>query len=289
VIRALVLAVVLAALASTAAPALAHEYWLAPSRWTARPKETVSFGAAVGTGFRGESRPFVASRCVRLVAQADTTIDLATQATPDALSWARLTPRDAGGMMLAFESNFAPIEIAAAEFDAYLALEGLDHPLAERRRTATAAPGRERYRRCAKAWIDGSDAGRARRPIGLPLEIVPLERPGATPALGVRVLFGGRPLAGALVRAWRTALAPGDRGINPAMRDSVGPAWEGRTDANGEASVPVAEAGEWLVNAVHMVPCPDPAQADWESTWASLTFARPATKRDDPRASGSRQ
>jgi hypothetical protein len=33
--------------------------------------------------------------------------------------------------------------------------------------------------------------------------------------------------------------------------------------------------GEWLVGVVHMVSCPAPAQADWQSYWASLTFARP--------------
>jgi hypothetical protein len=36
----------------------------------------------------------------------------------------------------------------------------------------------------------------------------------------------------------------------------------------------VRESGEWLVSLVDMVPSAEPSEADWESTWASLTFAR---------------
>jgi hypothetical protein len=31
--------------------------------------------------------------------------------------------------------------------------------------------------------------------------------------------------------------------------------------------------GEWLIGVVHMVPCREREAADWESYWASLTFA----------------
>jgi hypothetical protein len=55
----------------------------------------------------------------------------------------------------------------------------------------------------------------------------------------------------------------------------VGVASAARTDAHGEVTVRCAEPGEWLVSAVHMVPSSDVSKADWESTWASLTFVRP--------------
>ncbi len=169
--------------------------------------------------------------------------------------------------MLAFESGFTPIELPPAQFEKYLADEGLDGPLAARRRVGRLVPGRERYRRCAKAWLAGNDLGRATSIVGLPLEIVPLSPPGADRTLGVRLLSKGRPLAGALVKAWRAGSL-----TDPATRDSIGVIWRGRTDSRGEVSVPVAQAGEWLLSAVEMVPCPDRTQADWESTWASLTF-----------------
>jgi hypothetical protein len=56
----------------------------------------------------------------------------------------------------------------------------------------------------------------------------------------------------------------------------VGPAWAGRTDANGRVVLRVDAPGEWLLSTVHMEACPDPGVADWQSWWASLTFAWPA-------------
>ena len=48
-----------------------------------------------------------------------------------------------------------------------------------------------------------------------------------------------------------------------------------RTDAQGRARLRLDRPGVWLVKAVHMIPAPAGAGADWESFWASLTFERP--------------
>ena len=137
--------------------------------------------------------------------------------------------------------------------------------------------GRERYRRGAKTWLAGGAADRATTVFGLPLEIVPLSIPGTAPALRARVLWNGRPFPGALVKAWRAPLGAGGAVVDAATRDSIGVEWQGRADARGEITVPVAQAGEWLLSAVQMVPCPDRSEADWESTWSSLTFERTAS------------
>ncbi len=188
--------------------------------------------------------------------------------------WARFAPADDGGALLAYESDFTPIELAPDLFDGYLADEGLAGPLAARRHANTHAPGRERYRRCAKTWLAGRDPARATTPLGLPLEIVPLELPGNAAALRVRLLWNGEPLAGARVKAWRSSLAADGAPLAAAARDSVAMAWESATDARGELTVPCRAPGEWMLSAVTMQPCGEAAVADWESTWASLTFAR---------------
>ena len=272
-------ALLLALALFTAAPAGAHEYWLAPSAWRVGPGETVAFGALAGVGFAGERKLYSPERAVRLIARAGRELDLTPVANSGDSTWARFAAADAGGLLLAYESNFATLTLEGPEFDRYLALEGLDGPLAMRRAARDAGPGHERYRRCAKAWLTGSDASRATRPLGLPLEIVPLAAPGASATLRVHVLCEGRPLAGARLRAWHQPLGPGGRPLDPARRDSVAAGWSGRTDARGEASVPVAQAGEWLLSAVHMIPSREPTAADWESTWASLTFGRTASSR----------
>ena len=39
------------------------------------------------------------------------------------------------------------------------------------------------------------------------------------------------------------------------------------------------DAPQWLLGVVHMIPSRDRTAADWESTWASLTFARERARR----------
>jgi uncharacterized GH25 family protein len=182
--------------------------------------------------------------------------------------------------MMAYESAFRPIELPAGLFDRYLADEGLDGPRAARAKSGAAAgPGRERYARCAKTWLMGTGraraAERATHVLGLRFELVPGRVPSAPgESLTVRALFQGRPLTHALVRAWRRPIASGWAPASIADRDSVAPVAEGRTDAEGLVTLRIHGAGEWLINSVHMVPSAAPEEADWESYWASLTFAK---------------
>jgi uncharacterized GH25 family protein len=167
--------------------------------------------------------------------------------------------------MLAYDSDFASITLDADRFDTYLAEDGLDDVLASRR-ASERIPGRERYRRCAKVWLAGSEPARATAPVGSPLEIVPLGIPGDAESLTVRVLYQGRPLEHALVHAWRRTSGA----FGP-----IDPAWSARTDARGEVTLDGLSPGEWLIGTVHMLPSRDREAADWESTWASLVFDRP--------------
>ncbi len=271
--------VVLVLATLSAAPARAHEYWLAPSTYHATPGEKVQVTAYVGTGFRGELKPFAATRAIRFIARGATLQDLRKTSVNGDDVFGRWTATDDGGATIAYESNFVEIELAAPEFDRYLALEGLDAVLKERAKLGLAKePGRERYARCPKAWIAGRDAKRATTPAGLTLELVPRADPSVAGPLDLDLLYRGKPLAGALVRAWSQPLAAAMRPTDGATRDSVGPLIEGRTDAAGHVRLVLPHGGEWLVSAVHMVPSRDPRSSDWESYWASITFARAARR-----------
>jgi hypothetical protein len=214
---------------------------------------------------------------VRFTLHGTKTLDLRAAALNGDLTFASFITADDGGALVAYESSFTPIELEAGEFDRYLKLEGLDEPLRSRARLGSkAGPGRERYARCPKTWIGGRELGRLLRPVGLPLEVVPVGDPTSSSPVKVKLLFRGRPLAGALVRVWNQPLEHGAMPRDAAERDSVGPATEVRTDRTGLATLSINGPGEWLVSAVHMVRCADRAEADWESLWASLTFARGA-------------
>jgi hypothetical protein len=256
--------------------ASAHEFWLAPSHYRAGAGDSLAIHAFVGTGFRGEGLPFSTRRAVRLILQGAGSLDLAPLAVNGSFTFAELRFSDPAGLLVAYESAWSPITLEPDAFDAYLKLEGLDEPLAKRALLGGAAPeGRERYARCAKTWIAGTDPERALRPVGLALEIVPLADPVASEDPGFRVLYETKPLAGALVRAWRQPLEADVRPLAAAARDSVGPVCEARTGKDGTVRLRLIGSGEWLVSTVHMVASADPVAADWESRWASFTFGRP--------------
>jgi len=269
--RALLLLGILQSLLPPAAAA--HEFWLAPSSYRAAAGDTVAIAAFVGTGFRGERKPYATTRALRFELNGPRTLDLRPAGMNGDLTFARFVAADGGGCLVAYESDFVPIELGAAEFDRYLALEGLDGPLKARAKLG-AGPGRERYARCPKTWISGRETSRLTRPAGLTLELVPANDPTAGPSLRVQLLYRGRPLAGALVRSWNRPLNRSVVPADAAARDSVGPQGGVRTDRQGFATLAVDRPGEWLVSAVHMVPSADRSAADWQSFWASLTFAR---------------
>ena len=258
--------------------ACAHEHRLSPSGFVVSRGTSVTITAGVGEGLCSEARPYRSGRTVRFVARTDRVLGLAHVAGEEVAVWARFAPADDRGVMLAWESNFVAHRMEGAAFDAYLESDGLDGPRSLRRAARDTSAGRERYRRCSKLWLAGSErtgeaVHRATEPLGLPLELVPMTVPGSSTELRARLLFGGEPLAGALVQAWH---APLEAAVIPgpcADSDNAAP-WQGRTDADGFVTVPCAAAGAWLIGAVHMVPCAGAAEADWESTWASLAFGR---------------
>ena len=269
----------LALLIAAAAPASAHEFWLSPSRYRLAAGDTLTVGAEVGTGFRGEANPYAATRVHALVTTGARRVDLSRLGMNGDLVFARWIAPDAGGQLVGYESDFSTLQLPPSDFDAYLKLEGLDQPLAARAALGNrAGPGRERYARCPKTWIAGSDPRRAEAVIGLPLELVALGDPSAPGPLAVKVLWQGKPLANALVGAWRQPLGERFAPRAEAARDSVAPVARVRTNGDGVAHLPVAGDGEWMIAAVHMVPSADRDAADWESWWASYTFARAARR-----------
>jgi uncharacterized GH25 family protein len=273
-------AIIVTAMLGRVSPTPAHEMWLTPSHPVAAAGDTIAVRCFVGTGFRGEPKPYAAPRTIRFAQHGARDRDLTRAAVNGELVYARFVAPDPGGTLVEYQSNFATIELPAPEFDAYLRLEGLDGPLADRaRQGAAAGPGRERYARCLKTWVAGNAPNRAQLACGLPLEIVPLSSPEAGGALELRVTYRGKPLAGALVRAWRAPFDTTGSARDAAVRDSVGPSAQARTDAAGIATIVVDQPGEWMLNTVHMVPSEDRAQADWQSYWASYTFCKGARRR----------
>lgn len=259
-----------------ASSADAHEYWLQPDRFVAAPGEAIDIEHRVGTGWPGETLPRDPRRIIRfglVDAKGERPIGGAAGADPAGT----VTLRTPGIALAVYRSNPSRISLAPALFESYLRDEGLDTIVAFRAaRGESALPGEEMFSRNAKAMIfasrDGAgptglstltarDAKLWRRPVGLTLEIVAETDPGQIASgapFTVRLLYLGKPLAGALVKAF--------------PQGSVGAESKVRSDAAGRATLTLGKPGVWLINAVHMIDAPAGSGARWESLWSSLTF-----------------
>jgi uncharacterized GH25 family protein len=273
-----------AALVAVAAlSSLAHEFWLEGSRFRLQPGQTLSVHTFIGANFKGEPWTNKATKVLRLVrygpAPADTTdLTPALSSAPTDTFRTGFAFAQPGTHVVLLRSTDSFIELPADQFTAYLREEGLDYALKLRQeRDQQATPGRETYRRCAKALVQvGEAAGTAaatdsacRHVYGLPLELVPEQNPyrlSVGKALTIRVLRAGKPATGAAVQVWQRQ--PG--GL-PTTHFTT------RANQNGRVLLRLSGPGPYLVATVNMTEAPPTLRnrAEWQSTWASLTFAGP--------------
>lgn len=249
--------------AALAPPAQAHEFWLEPSSFTPRSGGLLAVRHCVGDGFDGWSLARNIGRIERFVV-AGPSGDQAIVGLDGADPAGVVRLASAGHQVLVYRSNRAFQEMPADRFEEYLKDKGLERVSAMRKaRRASRQAVREAYSRHAKALIRTGDAegGPIDRVMGLRLELVAdreLFHAGRGDRYSFRLLFDGRPLAGALVAATRPGTADEDQRV--------------RTDAEGRAEFAMRQPGMWRVAAVHMIAAPSGIDADWESLWASLTF-----------------
>lgn len=266
-------AIALALVLSWATLAVAHDLFLKPDAFFVAPHGTARLTALNGTFSTSEGT--VASD--RLLDLAIVSPDGRTKG--DAGAWraegkaSRWTARVGTAGTYVFGASLRPrlIKLNGAEFNAYLADDGLPDILAARTAAGELAKGAtERYAKHVKALVQVGDARTASfgAVLGYPAELVPLTNPyvavrGAR-TLRVRALVDGAPIANQVV------LAGGRTASGGRLKEqSV------RTDASGEAIIRLATAGVWYVKFIRMARVPAAAHdsVDYESKWATLTFA----------------
>jgi hypothetical protein len=263
-------------LVGLSAPVSAHDFWLQPRGWQAVPGVALPTTVEVGHGPFRQQWGGTAERLVELrdIAAGGVT-DRRAGFRPSATG-ANLAPVFAapGLHILTLATSPAQSELPSIRFNDYAQVEGLTPALAARARAGTMnTPGRELYSRRCKALIQvgapsPDDTRIATRVIGHSLEIVPILSPyslGADRQLPVRVLFEGRPLAGALVKLTN-------------LEFDTKPIAMARTDGHGQARLRLPAVGSWLVNVIWTKPIVNP-KADFETTFASLTFGYSAAAR----------
>lgn len=248
-----------------AGAAAAHECWLQPATFAPVAGPAIGLTIQVGEKFVGEPRPFNPERIAALKHfSAAGTEDWTAKANHKLQLPVKF--EDAGTHVIIYDSKPSLISLAPAEFEAYLREEGLEFVIAEREKAGEAAkPGRERYQRCNKTIVraDGKADETFAVVTGQRLEIVPIDDPAAWRAGGTlrfKLLFAGRPLAAAKVRAWHRA------GENLTTLDAT-------SSEAGEVAFALPAGGQWMLSTVHMARLSADKDADWESHWGNLTFA----------------
>src|SRR4029077_9524918 len=250
-----------------AAPALlAHNFWIETSTFTPLPGQRLSVRLRIGQVRTGHPVPRDPSvlQCVVAVCPPGRAPVPGVPNTEPAGFEAFQVP---GLYTIVYDSTRFPVALDAVKFETYLKEEGLDAISAARARQGKSAAGaKEVFSRCAKALLavgDGTGSG-FDRVFAQRLELVAEKNPYTLSGGGelpVHLLYEGKPLAGALVMA-----------LQRGRPDKV----EARTDSRGRVKLKLDRPGFWLIKAVHMIPAPADAGADWESFWASLTFALPS-------------
>lgn len=254
-------------LALIAAPAMAHDFWLQPTRFQVAPNAAVGANFLVGHAALRErwnnNDRIVVMKAFRAGGANDLRRDLRTGELDLVTRFAA-----PGIHVLGMQSNYAFSELPAIRFNDYAKEEGLALITAARQRPGNGAkPGRERYSRRAKSLIQvgtqtAANQAIATRPIGLKLEIVPDRNPYALDAsrmLPVHVLYNGRRLANATVKLTN-------------LDNDAKPVALATTDRAGRARFRIPAQGKWLLNVVWGEPVTGNAKIDFDTTFSSLTF-----------------
>ena len=257
----------------------AHDFWLQPSEYWIRPDALTPMTLQVGHGPFRQRSPIPARRITRFqaIAPQGAVIDLHDQLQlGGAEGDGDFRLKEQGVYVLALQTDDgAQTHLPSIRFNDYLKAEGLTPALEQRARLHRMdADGSERYSRCAKSIVQVGPSGpgsqaQVSKPVGLPLEILPEANPYAVPrsaTLPVRVIYAGRPLAGALVKLTN-------------LKDDASPFQVHLTDQNGRASFTMPNSGTWLLNVIWTKALPRSEETDFETVFSSLSFGFPSDNR----------
>lgn len=250
--------------------AAAHDSWLVAERAAVENGAQVRLSFVTGEVFPRGERPTAIERAHQLVEAYGETLKAYNDGfqTDDTCLFTHVALSGGGLHVMGFALQPRLIELEPDVFRRYLREEDAREALLEFDRSDAASKGAvERYTKFAKTIVAVGDEAAATAgfdaTVGHRLEIVPLSPPIAWASGGslrIRVLLDGHPWANVPVSA-------GHDGV-----EVHGYAHRARTDAAGEAAVPLSRPGHWFVKAHLIRPSTSLASFQWESFWASLTF-----------------
>jgi hypothetical protein len=173
-----------------------------------------------------------------------------------------IRPATSGYHIVTFVTRPRTAQLSTEKFKSYVKGKGLEAAIKNVALRPNEVP--ETYTRHAKAilTVGGNPTGmNYLKPTGLTLELIPgkgLPNWKANSQITLTLLYKGKPLSKALVQLF----SPGRWGNRI----------KATTDSNGKIAIQVPHDGMWVAGSVHLIPSSD-GKHDWQSFWASLTFA----------------
>jgi len=263
-------AVVAMAVAGFSGRASAHDFWLSSQDYTLDTPQIAEFSAMVGHPEDRSDWPMISHRVVALRSFGPQGItDLQAGVPANAMTKTVATPPlSLGTHMITVETTHAVSVLEADKFNAYLDEEGLTPIKVARIANRTQdEPGHEIYSRRGKAILQvgpytGKQDGIVTKPVGMTLEIVPTVNPYGIEAgkeLPVHIYYRGALMSGVTV-------------LLIDLDSDVGIVEKHISDKDGAATFIRPETGRWMIHAVWSAELPDTAEADFDTTFSSLSF-----------------
>lgn len=251
-------------------PSSAHEFWLEPSDFQPQVGDTVTVDLVIGTHFDGFSSPYTPDEidAFGLIDTAGTTPITGRFGDMPA---GQFVAAQAGLSLLYHQTTASYVTYTKPEkFISFAVEKGFADVVARyQRQTAENFQLIEKYRRFAKSLVMVGSASGQDQLLGLEMELVALTNPYQQPVskeFTVAVYESGMPRPGVQVTVF-IRHTPNDVEKKIIMADS-----------RGQVHLALLPGRQYLFDSVKLQSIKDAdtrKNAQWESLWASLTFAVP--------------
>lgn len=255
------------------APLAAHEFWIEPEAYQVSLGDSIQAAFKNGENFEGNSLSYLDRDTLRHEMAFGGTVAPIPGRAGDRPAVQLAAPDQEGLLVLAHETTTSRITYKTWEkFMKFV--NHKDFVNAEADHLAAGWPQenfRESYSRHVKTLIGVGDGAGSDRAFGMATEFVALSNPyepGFDSTMKVALTYQGAPRADAQIEVFERRP---DGEVSVSLH---------RSDAQGEAAIPVKAGHAYLFDAVVLRKAAnageDPKAPVWETLWAALTFAVPA-------------